>query len=211
MNKRIQTRSEEVANSVTHGVALVGAMAYSPFLVISASHQSLSSLVGVAVFCVTMILLYLTSALYHVLPIGDGKRAFLKLDHSAIFLFIAGSYTPFSLGALHGPWGWTLLILVWSLACLGIVLKATERLSHPWLSTGMYLAMGWLVLVAVVPLLQNVARAGVLWLVAGGLAYSVGVVFFVFDHRIPYAHAVWHGFVVAGTSCHAIAVMGYAN
>jgi len=211
MNRRIQTRSEEVANSVTHGVALVGAMAYSPFLVVSASRQGLLSLVGVTVFCVTMILLYLTSTLYHALPIGASKRILLKLDHGAIFLFIAGSYTPFSLGALNGPWGWTLLGLVWSIACVGIALKATERLSHPWLSTGLYLAMGWLVLIAVVPLLQNVALAGVLWLVAGGLAYSVGVIFFALDQRIPYAHTVWHAFVVAGTSCHAIAVIGYSS
>jgi hemolysin III len=211
MNQRVQTRAEEVANSVSHGVALVAAIAYSPTLIFSASGQGLSRLVGVAVFCVTMILLYLTSTLYHALPTGDAKRFLLKLDHGAIFMFIAGSYTPFSLGVLHGLRGWTLFVLVWSIAGVGIVLKSTDRLTLPWLSTGMYLTMGWLAIIAVVPALQDMAQAGTQWLVAGGLAYSLGVIFFVLDHRIPYSHAVWHGFVVAGSSCHTIAVIGYSN
>jgi hemolysin III len=135
----------------------------------------------------------------------------LKLDYSAIYLFIAGSYTPFALGALSGPWGWTLFGLVWSLALIGIVLKTSNRLSHPWLSTGLYLAMGWLVVVAAGPLVDRVPLPGLLWLLAGGLAYTFGVIFFVMGHRVRYSHAVWHGFVVAGTGFHVVAIMGYAG
>jgi hemolysin III len=136
---------------------------------------------------------------------------FNKLDHSAIYLFIAGSYTPFALGALEGPWGWTLFGVVWTLAAAGVALKAFDRLSHPWLSTGLYLAMGWLVLVAAVPMLERVPMAGLVWLLAGGVAYTLGVVFFVLDHRVRYAHAIWHGFVAAGTGLHVVAIMGYAG
>jgi hemolysin III len=211
MIPRDQSLGEEIANSVSHGVALLAAISAAPFLIVSASHQSTSSLVGAAVFAATMVLLYFTSTLYHALPRGRAKQVFLKLDYSAIYLFIAGSYTPFALGALGGPWGWTLFGLVWSLAAAGIALKAFDRLSHPWLSTGLYLAMGWLVLIAAVPLVELVPMAGVLWLVAGGLAYSVGVIFFVLDHRIRYSHAIWHGFVAAGTAFHVVAVMGYAG
>lgn len=210
MNKRPQSLGEEIANSVSHGVALLAAIASVPFLIVSASQRSAAGFVGALVFAATMVLLYLTSTLYHALPVGRAKRVFLKLDYGAIYLFIAGSYTPFALGALGGAWGWTLFGLVWSLAGIGIALKALDRLSHPWLSTGLYLAMGWLVVIAAVPLIERVPVPGVMWLVAGGLAYTVGVIFFVLDSRIRYSHAVWHGFVATGTSCHFFAVLGYA-
>lgn len=210
MTKRAQTLGEEIANSVSHGVALMAAIASVPFLMASARNLSAASFIGAIVFASTMVLLYLTSTLYHALPAGRAKRVFLKLDHGAIYLFIAGSYTPFSLGALGGPWGWSLFGLVWTLAGIGITLKAFDRLSHPWMSTGLYLAMGWLVVIAAVPLLERVPLTGVIWLVAGGLAYTVGVIFFVLDSRIRYSHAVWHGFVALGTGCHFFAVLGYA-
>lgn len=210
MTERTQTLGEEIANSVSHGVALLAAIVGTPFLILSARELSVASLVGAAVFAFTMVLLYLTSTLYHALPAGRGKRVFMKLDHGAIYLFIAGSYTPFALGALKGPWGWTLFGLVWSMAAMGILLKAFNRLSHPWLSTGLYLAMGWLVLIAAVPLVQRVPSAGVALLVAGGLAYTLGVVFFMLDNKVRYAHTVWHGFVTAGTAFHFFAVLGYA-
>ena len=211
MTERPQSLGEEIANSVSHGVALLAAIVAVPFLLDSARHLGAASLVGAAVFAATMVLLYLTSTLYHALPAGRAKRVFLKLDHGAIYLFIAGSYTPFALGALGGPWGWTLFGLVWSLAALGVALKAFDRLSHPWLSTGLYLVMGWLVLIAAVPLTERVPEPGLSLLVAGGLAYTAGVVFFLLDSRLRYAHAVWHGFVVAGTGCHFFAVLGYAG
>jgi hemolysin III len=211
MQDRIQTMGEEIANSVSHGVGLVAALVAAPFLIAAASQLSAANLVGAIVFAVTMVLLYAASTLYHALPQGRAKRVFMKLDHGAIYLFIAGSYTPFALGALSGPWGWTLFGLVWSMAVMGVVLKSFNRLTHPWLSTGLYLAMGWLVLIAAVPLVQNVPTMGIALLVAGGLAYTLGVVFFALDHKVRYAHAVWHAFVVAGTGFHFFAVLNYSS
>lgn len=208
--ERPQTLGEEIANSVSHGVALLAALVGAPFLLVSASQLSVTNIVGASVFAATMVLLYFTSTLYHALPAGRTKRVFLKLDHGAIYLFIAGSYTPFALGALGGPWGWTLFGLVWAMAALGITLKAFDRLSHPWLSTGLYLAMGWIVLIAAVPLVERVATPGLVLLVAGGLAYTVGVVFFLLDSKMKYAHAVWHAFVATGTGLHFFAVLDYA-
>ena len=211
MTDRIQTLGEEIANSISHGLALLAALVAAPFLLVTAKHLPTASWVGSIVFVVTMVLLYSASTIYHALPSGGrAKQVFLKLDHGAIYLFIAGSYTPFALGALGGPWGWTLFGVVWSLAVMGVVLKAFNRLSHPWLSTGLYLLMGWLVLVAAVPLVERVPLTGVMLLVAGGLAYTLGVVFFMLDNRVRYAHAVWHAFVVAGSSFHFFAVLGYA-
>jgi hemolysin III len=211
MTARLQSLGEEIANSVSHGLALLAAIGAAPFLIAAARDLGAASQVGAVVFAVTMVLLYFTSTLYHALPNGRAKQVFLKLDYCAIFLFIAGSYTPFALGALHGAWGWTLFGLVWALAVVGVILKSTDKLSHPWVSTGLYLCMGWLVLIAAVPLVERVPLQGLVWLVAGGLAYTLGVVFFVLDSRIRYAHAIWHGFVVAGTGCHFFAVMGYAG
>ncbi|MCX7173352.1 MAG: hemolysin III family protein [Proteobacteria bacterium] len=210
LSERPQSFGEEIANSVSHAVALLAAIVAAPFLIVEASRLGAANLVGAGVFAGAMVLLYLTSTLYHAFPPGRAKRIFRKLDHSAIYLLIAGSYTPFTLGALSGRWGWTLFGLVWFLAATGIILKLFDRLSHPWLSTGLYLVMGWLVLIAVVPLIERVALPGIVLLVAGGLAYSAGVVFFVLDARLRYAHAVWHGFVGAGTACHFFAVLGYA-
>ena len=210
MNERAQTPGEEIANSVSHGVALLAAIAGVPFLIAGAWHLGSTSLVADAVFAVTMVLLYLSSMLYHAMPAGRAKRVFMKLDHGAIYVFIAGSYTPFALGALGGPWGWTLLGLVWSLAVVGVTLKAVDRLSHPWLSTGLYLVMGWLALIAAVPLVEQLPARGIALIVAGGLAYTAGVAFFLLDSRWRYAHTVWHGFVMAGTGFHFFAVLSYA-
>ena len=210
MIERPQSLGEEIANSVSHGVALLATIVAVPFLIAAARHFAVVNVVGASVFAATMVLLYLTSTLYHALPVGRAKRVILKLDHGAIYIFIAGSYTPFALGALAGPWGWTLFGLVWSIAIIGATLKAFNRLSHPWLSTGLYLIMGWLVLIAAVPLVERVPLPGVALLVAGGLAYTMGVVFFMLDSRLRYAHAVWHGFVVIGTGWHFFAVLSYA-
>ena len=211
MTERLQSRGEELANSVSHGVALLAAVGVVPLLIGVARQRNAASLIGAIVFAVTMVLLYFTSTLYHALPAGRAKCIFLKLDHGAIYLFIAGSYTPFALGALAGSWGWTLFGLVWSMAAIGVTLKTFGRLSRPWLSTGLYLVMGWLVLIAAVPLMQKVPLPGIELLVAGGLAYTTGVIFFVLDSRLRYAHAIWHGFVAIGTLCHFFAVLDYAS
>jgi hemolysin III len=209
--ERPQSLGEEIANSVSHGMALLAAAAAAPILVVaSARHGTAVNLAATSVFAATMVLLYAASVLYHAIPHAAAKRVFRKLDHGAIFLFIAGSYTPFALGALTGPWGWTLLVLVWALAVIGVTLKALDRMRHPVLSTGFYLAMGWLAVVAVNPLLHVIPMTGIVLLAAGGLAYTIGVAFFVLDSKLRYAHFVWHLFVVAGTACHYFAVLHYA-
>lgn len=209
--KRPQTLGEEIANSVSHGVGLLVALFAAPLLVLDAIERAdPAAIFGASVFAATMVLLYVSSTLYHALPQGRAKKIFRVLDHSAIYLFIAGTYTPFALGVLRGPWGWTLLALVWGLAGLGIALKATGGVRHPKLSTGLYLAMGWLVLAAAKPLVVAMPAWGLFWLVAGGVAYTAGVGFFAAT-RVPYTHFVWHLFVAAGSSCHFVAVLRYAG
>ena len=210
MTTRTQSRGEEIANSVSHGVALLAALAAGPLLIAAISPRGVASIIGVAVFALTMVLLYSTSTLYHALPAGRAKRIVLMLDHGAIYIFIAGSYTPFALGSQAGVQGWIMFVLVWSLALAGVTLKACGRLERVWLSTGLYLLLGWLVLAAALPLMAHLPPGTATWLVAGGLAYSGGVVFYVLDSRLVYAHAVWHCFVVAGTGCHVFAVLDYA-
>ena len=210
MVDRPQGLGEEIANSVSHGIALLAAIVAMPFLIGAASDFGAANVAGASVFSATMVLLYLVSTLYHALPAGRAKRVFMNLDHGAIYVFIAGSYTPFALGALSGAWGWTLFGLVWALAVFGVTMKACDRLSHPWLSMGLYLVMGWLALIAAVPLIERVPLPGLQLIVAGGIAYTAGIVFFVLDSRFRYAHAIWHGFVVAGSSLHVFAVLHYA-
>ncbi len=209
--RRAQSREEEIANSLSHGFGLVAAMVATPFLIVHAAGRGDAwFIVGASIFAATMVLLYLASTLYHALPIGRAKRVFRVIEHSAIFLLIAGTYTPFTLGVLRGTWGWTLLGLVWGIAVAGVTLKALNRLTHPILTTSLYLLMGWLIVIAAGPLTERVPTSGLLWLVAGGLAYTVGVVFFAFDSRLRYGHFIWHLFVLTGTACHYFAVLGYA-
>jgi hemolysin III len=211
VDARPQSLREEIANSLIHGVALLAVAIAVPVLIVtSVRHGGAVNVVGASVFATTMILLYLTSTVYHALPASRAKRLFLKLDHGTIYLLIAGSYTPFVLGVLGGPWGWTLFGLEWGLAAVGVALRAFTRFEQPTVSTVLYLVMGWLVLIAVVPLVQRIPVPGVALLVAGGLAYTAGVVFFVLDSRLRYAHAIWHVFVIAGTGFHFFAVLGYA-
>ncbi|MBC8469763.1 MAG: hemolysin III family protein [Planctomycetes bacterium] len=208
--KRAQSHREEIANSVSHGVAFLAAVAVSPVLIVSAVQRySPSAIVGASIFAFTMVLLYITSALYHILPGSKAKRVLRILDHSAIFLLIAGTYTPFTLGVLRGAWGWTLFGLVWGIAVVGVALKSIGGVRYKKLSTLLYLAMGWLIIIAVKPLWLNMPSQGLFWLAAGGVAYTAGVGFYA-AKRIPYAHFVWHLFVIAGTACHFIAVLKYA-
>jgi hemolysin III len=208
--ERPQSFGEEIANGVSHGVALVACLIAAPFLVISASRVGDAwNVAGAGIFVGTTILMYLSSTLYHVLPENRAKRVFRLLDHGAIFLLIAGTYTPFTLGVLRGAWGWTLFGLVWGMGILGLVLKMVGVMRHPGLSTGLYLAMGWLIVIAIRPLWLKVPLPGILWLLAGGIAYTAGVAFFAAD-RVRYSHFVWHLFVVLGTTCHFFAVLWYA-
>jgi hemolysin III len=209
---RAQSRTEEIANSISHGAGLSAALVGIPFLMVHAARlEDASFIVGAAVFSATILILYLASTLYHALPVGGAKRVFRVLDHSSIFLLIAGTYTPFTLGVLRGAWGWSLFGIVWGLAVVGVVLKASSRTSHPILSTCVYLLMGWVVVIAVDPLFAWVPTAGLLWLLAGGLSYTFGVAFFATDSRLQFGHLIWHLFVLAGTGCHYFAVLWYAS
>ncbi len=208
--QRTQSVGEEIANAVSHGVGLLAAVVAAPVLVATAVQRGgIVEIVSASVFGTTMVLVYLTSTLYHALPRNRAKRVFRILDHGAIFLLIAGTYTPFMLGPLRGTWGWTLLGLVWGMAIAGIVLKAVCGVRYPKLSTFLYIAMGWLVIIAIEPLWLKVPMSGFFWLLAGGVAYTAGVAFFA-PQRLRYSHFVWHLFVLAGTACHFTAVLWYA-
>ena len=212
MGERPQSFGEEIANSVSHGVGLLATVAATPVLIIAAVQRGgAEGIVGASVFSATMVLMYLTSTLYHALPRNRAKQVFQILDHGAIFLLIAGTYTPFTLGVLRGMWGWTLFGLVWSLALTGIVLKIVYGAWYQRFSTFLYLVMGWLVVIALKVLWLHVSMWGLVWLLSGGLAYTVGVAFFLVDERVRYSHFIWHLFVIAGTSCHFIAVLRYSH
>ena len=199
----------ELAHAVSHGAGLVAAIAVTPVLVVTALDEGAAAIVGASVFAASMILLYLASTLYHAAPPGRARRILKVLDHSAIYLLIAGSYTPFTLGVLRGAWGWSLFGVIWGLAFTGILLKVLGALRHTLLSNSLYLLMGWLVIVAAHPLLTRMPAPGLAWLAAGGLAYTIGIVFYSTE-RLRWGHFVWHLCVLAGTACHVVAVIGYA-
>jgi len=202
---------EEIANSISHGLGLVLAIVAVPILVLAAVRGgSVHFIVGVSVFGGTMILLYLASTLYHSITHEVTKNLCRVFDHTAIFLLIAGTYTPFSLGVLRGPWGWSLLAVIWTLAIVGITLKIRKRTRHSRITIVLYVIMGWLAIVAVKPMVMLIPVPGILLIFAGGIAYTCGLAFFATE-RIRYNHFIWHLFVIAGTTCHFFAVLWYAS
>ena len=209
--KRTPTEREEFANVLSHGLGLVlAAFVGLPLLIVSALHaNSPRQLVGGIVFGLSLALLYAASTIYHLLPVGRAKAYCRLLDHSAIFVLIAGTYTPFALGPLRGAWGWGVLAVAWGLAAVGVTLKFRFGFRFEFLSTVIYLLMGWMVLAVLQPLIAGIGMHGFYWLLAGGLSYSLGVVFFVWE-RLRYSHLYWHGFVLVGSLCHFVAVAGYA-
>ncbi|HUU73358.1 MAG TPA: hemolysin III family protein [Burkholderiales bacterium] len=210
--KRMQSRNEELLNGISHSVGLIAAILATPFLIVKAVRDGDAAfVVGTSVFCATIVLLYLASTIYHLLPHGKAKRVFHVFDHIAIFVLIAGTYTPFSLGVLKGALGWSLFGITWGIVAIGMVLKSVPGARHPILSTALYLIMGWIIIFAIKPLVTLVPTAGILWLVAGGVSYTAGVVFYALDSRLRYSHFIWHLFVMAGTACHYIAVYRYAT
>jgi hemolysin III len=201
---RMQSR-EEYINAWTHGVgALLSVIAASVLITRAAIHGGVWETVGAVVFGVTLLTLYTASTLYHAARAPEWRRRLKVFDHCAIFLLIAGTYTPFLLHELRGAWGWTLFAIVWTLAVAGIVFKLFCTGRFRVLSTLLYLGMGWLAVVATQPLLEHVAPTTLAWMAAGGVAYTAGTPFYL--NRRRYAHAVWHGFVLLGSGCHVIAV-----
>jgi hemolysin III len=205
----LYTVGEEIAHVVTHGLGLVLSLGGLVVLVGSACLRGDAwHIAGGAVFGATLVLLYAASTLYHGIPSPRAKRVLRQIDRSAVYLLIAGTYTPFTLVNLRGSWGWTLLGLVWGLAILGIALQVAVPRRALRISVPLYLAMGWLIVIAFEPLVRSVHSGGLVLLVLGGLAYTVGVVFYAW-RRLPYNHAVWHVFVLAGSICHFSCVLGY--
>lgn len=203
---RVREGREEWANTLTHAVGVLAAASGGALLITLASLGGDPwRIVGAAVFTTTLLLLYSASSLYHAARTPELKKRLKILDHAAIYLLIAGTYTPFTLGGLRGGWGWSLFGVIWGLAVGGVVFKLFSAGRFRLVSTLIYLAMGWLVLIAAGPMVRLLDASVLAWLVAGGLAYTSGTVFY-HNHRIPYSHAVWHLFVLAGSACHGVAV-----
>ena len=201
--------AEEIANAITHGVgvlfAIIGLAVLTAFATL---HGDAWTVTACAVFAAALIICFTTSTLYHSIRIERIRPVLRALDHSAIFLLIAGTYTPFMLINLRGPWGWSLLAIIWTLAITGIALRLFLRGRLHGLVVGLYVAMGWAVVIAIEPMLEHVPVGGLVLLVAGGLAYTGGVGFYKW-RRLPYNHAIWHGFVLVGAALHYFAVLFY--
>lgn len=203
-----ETHAEEVAGAITHGVGLALSIA-ALIVMINLSTGDPWRFAGAVVFGSTLVLLYLSSTLYHSFSGPRVKSVLQIIDHSAIYLLIAGTYTPISLVTLRGPWGWSLLAVVWSMAIAGVIIKSVMRNNREhWISTLLYLVMGWLAVAATAPLIQSMPPGGLILLVSGGLCYTGGVAFFV-KQKLKYNHAIWHLFVLAGSICHALTVILY--
>lgn len=198
---------DEIANALTHGLGAMAALVGgSVMITLAAIYGDGWQLAAAIVYGITLLLLYLASTLYHAIPHPVAKARLKVFDHCAIYLLIAGTYTPFTLIGLRGPWGWGLFAAIWSIALAGIVFKLFFTGRFKLLSTLMYIAMGWLVVVAIKPLMSSVDAWTLGWLLAGGLFYTLGT-FFYHRESIPYSHAIWHLFVVMGSVCHYVAVM----
>lgn len=200
---------EEIANSITHGLGIVLSIAGLAILASFASlYGTVWHVVSSSIYGATQILLYTASTLYHSVPLPRAKAVLRIFDHSAIFLLIAGTYTPFALVNLRGPWGWSLLGVIWGMAILGIAMQGILIRQKAIVTAIPYVGMGWVALIGIKPMLESVAPGGLALLLAGGLAYTAGVIFYVW-RRIPYNHAIWHVFVLAGSTFHFFAVLFY--
>jgi len=197
-----------LANSITHGVGAGLAIAGAAYLIVVSTRGSAWVVVSCSIFAATLVLVYLCSTLYHSLVRTRARHVFHVLDHGAIYLLIAGTYTPFTLVSLRGPVGWTLFGFVWTLAVAGVIFKSFAVGQFAVASAAVYLVQGWVVIFAVHPLMHALSSRGLMWLGAGGLAYTLGIVFFALD-RIPYFHAAWHLFVLAGSVAHYVAILFY--
>ena len=208
---RPQTRREELANALTHGAGLTASLVGLPPLIwMAATRGDALNIVACSVFAIGLVILYASSTAYHAVQTSRAKHILRVIDHVAIYLLIAATYTPFTLAVLRGAWGWSLFSVVWGLAVIGVLQKTFLGFRLPRLSTLMYLGMGWLGLVAIGPLTRALPAPGLALLLAGGLCYTAGVALYIRDH-LPYRHALWHLFVIAGSGCHYAAVLQYAT
>ncbi|MEO7521924.1 MAG: hemolysin III family protein [Gemmatimonas sp.] len=207
---RKATRREEIANASTHAIGMLLSLVGTPVLVAAAhARGEVLAVVGAIVYCVSLIALYTTSTLYHAVVHHATKARFRLLDHVAIYLLIAGTYTPFTLGVLRGAWGWTMFCIVWSLAIIGVLGKVRFRFRNERVSTLLYVLMGWVALVAIRPMVTSMERHGLVLLFAGGILYTAGVVFY--RQKRSWSHPVWHLFVMGGSACHYFAVLWYSS
>ena len=205
----LYTFGEELANAVTHGIgAILGIAALIALVLLALTHDDPVRLAAAITYGVSLILLYLASTLYHSVPGKRAKVLLQKLDHAAIYVLIAGTYTPVLLISMKGAWGYTLMVVVWSIAVFGVFFKFFMHDRFEKLSLFTYIAMGWIIVLAVSELLISVPPGGLLFLLAGGLAYTLGTIFYA-NNRIPYNHAIWHLFVLAGSVFHFIAIFYY--
>ena len=204
-----QTFIEEILNSVTHGIgALLGIAALALLVVLSAEQGSAIKVVSCTIFGASLILMYSASAVYHALKKPKWKYFFKILDHSSIYLLIAGSYTPIVLVMLPADWGWSLFGVIWGFALVGLVFKLFATGKFEVISTVAYVCMGWLAIIAIKPLYDALSGAGFFWLLAGGLSYTLGVVFYAWD-SLRFGHAIWHLFVLGGSICHFFLILWY--
>jgi hemolysin III len=198
---------EELANTVTHGIGLALSIGgFVALLILAVRRDSLWPIVSCAIYGSTLVCLYAASTLCHGAPSPRWRRAFLILDHCAIYLLIAGTYTPFLLVNIRGGWGWSLFGVMWGLALAGVLFQLRFIGHFPMVSTSLYVLMGWLGVIAIKPMLAHVPVASLVWLLAGGLAYTVGVIFYAWK-RLPYHHMIWHMFVMAGSAFHYVAIL----
>jgi hemolysin III len=205
----IQSHREEIANFLLHLTGLFLSLAAVALLSVMANRRGTTRhIVSFSIYGGTLLFLYLSSTLYHVLPQGEAKRLFRIFDHTSIFLLIAGTYTPFTLVTMRGVWGWSLFSMIWGLAIAGILMRILVKKQHPVISSAFYILMGWLIVIAIKPLTSMLPPGGLAWLAAGGIFYTAGVLFCGLD-RIRYFHAVWHLFVLAGSVCHFFSIYFY--
>ncbi len=200
---------EEIAHSVTHGIgALLSVVGLTILVIYSSMYGDTWHIISSSIYGVTLITLYTSSTLYHAITVPNVKRFLQKLDHAAIFLLIAGTYTPFTLVNLRGGWGWTLFGIVWSIAIAGMIMELIVKQRYKRVSLGLYLGLGWIVMIAIDPMITHVEAGGLILLLIGGLFYSLGVIFYVWK-TLLYHHAIWHLFVLTGSACHFFAVFFY--
>lgn len=209
INAKYYPKIEERINIVTHAIGLLMSVSALTLLVVFASLKgTVWHIVSFAIYGASLVILYFASTVFHLAQNQKTRNALNVFDHAAIFLLIAGTYTPFALVTLHGAWGWTIFGIVWALALIGIVLKLFYTGRYNLLSTIIYLVMGWIIVIAIKPMIDALPFDGLMWLLAGGISYSIGAVFFLLD-KFPYNHAIFHVFVVMGSACHFVAVFWY--